>query len=266
LLFAANTASGPALVYVLVEHQSAPDRYMALRLFRYVGRILDAHRRRVPDATTLPPVLPVVLYHAERPWPYPLDMASLYSVRPVPEAWAPYAIDFRFALDDLARAPILELATRPVSPLVAVALCLLKLARHAADLLAELEQISHVLAQLDASPVPDEQASALFTYTWTVGRVEVSEMRDFVRQHTWPNLENAVMTAAEKLKAEGRREGRQEGQQVLVRALLRQMRAKFPELPAEIERRVETASIDQLERWLEKILAAQRAEDVLSDS
>jgi flagellar biosynthesis/type III secretory pathway protein FliH len=99
-------------------------------------------------------------------------------------------------------------------------------------------------------------------------------MRDFVRQHTWPNLENAVTTTAEKLKAEGRREGFVQGQQeglmqahqALVRALLKQMRAKFPELSVDVERKVEMASIAQLELWLERILTAQRPEDVVTDS
>jgi predicted transposase/invertase (TIGR01784 family) len=156
LLFSARTAAGRALVYVLVEHQSAPDRYMPLRLLRYVGRILDAHRRRQP-VDPLPPVLPVVLYHAERPWPYPLDLASLYALKPIPGALTPHVIDFRFVLDDLARAPALSLAARPVSPLVAVTLFLFKRARYARDILAELQGISAVLQRLDASLPPDEQ-------------------------------------------------------------------------------------------------------------
>jgi predicted transposase/invertase (TIGR01784 family) len=277
-LFSVKTSWGLALIYMLVEHQSAPDRHMPLRLLRYIGRILDAHRRRAPDAP-LPPVLPVVLYHAERPWPYPTRMASLYSVNPLPTEWSRYMIDFDFVLDDLATTPSLELAARPVSPLVALALFLLKRARYAPNLLEELEQISPVFDALERSSAPDEQRSALFMYTWAVGHVEVSEMSEFVRQHAWPKLQGAAMTTAEKLHAEGwargleegRAQGLEEGEergraQGLAHTLWKLMRTKFHDLTPELEQRIQAADLAQLEGWLDRVLLAECPEDVLGDS
>jgi predicted transposase/invertase (TIGR01784 family) len=46
LLFSAQFAGRSAFVYVLVERQSEPDRFMPLRLLRYIGRILDVYLDR----------------------------------------------------------------------------------------------------------------------------------------------------------------------------------------------------------------------------
>jgi len=72
LLFSVSwRAGGDALVYVLFEHQSAPDDWMAFRLLRYLLRIWERWRTEQAGPgtrKTLPVVLPVVLYHGAEPW------------------------------------------------------------------------------------------------------------------------------------------------------------------------------------------------------
>jgi len=57
-------------VYLLLEFQSQPDPWMALRLLVYVGLLYQELVKG--DALTgdghLPPVLPLVLYNGSRPW------------------------------------------------------------------------------------------------------------------------------------------------------------------------------------------------------
>jgi hypothetical protein len=212
----------------------------------------------------------MVLYHADRPWPYATRMAGLYTVSPLPVEWQRYVIDFEFVLDDLAVTPTLALASRPVSPLVALTLFLLKRARSALNLLAELQQISSVFAALERSGAADEQCSALFAYSWAVAQVEVAEMSEFVREHAWPKLEGATMTTADKLRAEGWARGREEGLEEgraegLARALWKQLRAKFPHVSPELEQRIQAADVAQLELWLERVLGAEHPEDVVGE-
>ena len=57
-----------------------------------------------------------------------------------------------------------------------------------------------------------------------------------------------------------RQEGRQEGEALI---LQRQMRLKFGELPEEARRRIESADADTLLAWSERILTAERIEDVI---
>lgn len=91
LLFEVDQPGGepPALLYVLIEHQSSPDPFMALRLLRYCTSVLEAAAREAPDRKRLPPVLPVVFHQGRRPWPYPTSLDGLLgeSARELP--WGP---------------------------------------------------------------------------------------------------------------------------------------------------------------------------------
>ena len=64
LLFEVRSAAAAPRqwLYLLFEHQSQPDRWMALRLLRYCCRIWEADRRDYPDEQYLRPVLPLVFY------------------------------------------------------------------------------------------------------------------------------------------------------------------------------------------------------------
>jgi len=67
---------------------------------------------------------------------------------------------------------------------------------------------------------------------------------------------------AKKYVAQGRQEGRKEGEFNL---LLRQLRARFGELPAAVVTRIEAADIDELERWGERVLSARTLAEVLDE-
>ena len=60
----------------------------------------------------------------------------------------------------------------------------------------------------------------------------------------------------------GRQEGRQEGQAYLLRRLLTR---SFGSLPEPLERRLESASSEDIERWSERILSAASLDDVFRD-
>ncbi|MDE2691788.1 MAG: Rpn family recombination-promoting nuclease/putative transposase [Acidobacteriota bacterium] len=95
LLFEVDQPGGepPVRLYVLIEHQSSPDPFMALRLLRYCTSVLEAAVREVPERKRLPAVLPVVFHQGRRPWPYPTSLDGLLgeSARDLP--WGP-RLDF----------------------------------------------------------------------------------------------------------------------------------------------------------------------------
>lgn len=66
--------------------------------------------------------------------------------------------------------------------------------------------------------------------------------------------ETPIMSTATRLRAEGR-----------VAALLRQLRKRFGQLPVELEKRLATASSDQLDRCLDRVLEARSLDEVLAD-
>src|SRR5271170_2552063 len=62
------------LLYILIEHQSEPDRFMPLRVLEYVVMIYKRQLRDWEkehgnlDHCRLQPVLPIVLYTGTRTW------------------------------------------------------------------------------------------------------------------------------------------------------------------------------------------------------
>lgn len=69
---------------------------------------------------------------------------------------------------------------------------------------------------------------------------------------------------------EGRKEGRKEGIQEGIREgerslLLRQLHARFGELPEAVVARIEAADMADLERWGERVLGAQTLDEVLDE-
>ena len=76
VLFRALLSGRPAYLFLLAEHQSQPDPWMAYRLMVYVVRVMEFHRKRYPQKK-LPLVYPLVLYTGERRWVDSVDVRDL---------------------------------------------------------------------------------------------------------------------------------------------------------------------------------------------
>jgi len=77
---------------------------------------------------------------------------------------------------------------------------------------------------------------------------------------------NCTRSCARRLRQKhfgvGRQEGRQEGERVLLRRLLTQ---RFGPLPEGVEQRLHSATVQDLERWADRVLDAQRLDEVFRD-
>ena len=91
LLFEVRSAAAAPRqwLYLLFEHQSQPDRWMALRLLRYCCRIWEADRRDYPDEQYLRPVLPLVFYQGEHHWHYAIELAESFPPALRGQPWVP---------------------------------------------------------------------------------------------------------------------------------------------------------------------------------
>ena len=82
-------------VYVLLEHQSRPDRTMGLRLLSYMVQIWLSQVRQFEDAKTpggqwkLSPVIPMVFYTGKRRWTSPLSLSALMDIPEGLEVFVP---------------------------------------------------------------------------------------------------------------------------------------------------------------------------------
>lgn len=91
LLWSVNTASGEGYIYVLIEHQSSPDRHMAFRLMRYAIAAMQRHLDK--GHRELPLVIPLLFYHG-RASPYPWSLRWLDDFQVPEEAESLYTRAF----------------------------------------------------------------------------------------------------------------------------------------------------------------------------
>jgi len=133
LLFSARLSGGrPLLFYVLLEHQSRVDRWMALRMLRYVVRQLEHWRKANPESEGLPVVVPLVMYHGpDGAWSAPRRVEELFDLpdEEEQEGWHTLVPRFEYLLDDLTAERAEALMARPGPPLSRLAWLVLRYGR-----------------------------------------------------------------------------------------------------------------------------------------
>lgn len=244
---------GAALVYMLFEHQSTSDRFMAFRLLRYMIRIWERWMRDFPTAKRLPVIVPVVLYHGEEAWSAPLTLEALLDVPATEQAWVhAWPLQFRYVLDDLSEITDQQLRKRAMTALGRFALGCLKHARTDADLIEILEGWADVICEAFATPQAVEALRLVMRYILRVNdHVKRETLGPFMGRVAGPEAEDIVMTAGDELIQEGIEKGIEKGER---RMLLRFLRMRFGgAVDAAIESRVAAASERRIDRWVERM-------------
>lgn len=250
----------PVYVYLLIEHQSRVDRFMAVRLMTYMGLLyqdLLKEGELTPDGR-LPLVIPLVIYNGEEEWAAPGDLAEL--IERVDETAESYVPRLRYRVIDEGKYDLSDLARRD-----SVAAQVFWLEKNPE--LQALEQGTRRLAPLLRNP---EDAPLRRTLLVWIFRVLMPRHGEDVRVPENLSLEDFETMLAKRveewnreLREEGRlaglKEGRQKGEAEL---LLRQLTLKFGTLDIQTYERVRSADADNLLTWGERVLTAERLEDV----
>lgn len=252
-------AGRDVIVYVLVEHQRTVDPLMALRMLRYQGRVWDRYVRQHPGATALPAILPAVVYQGRRPWTAATELRDLLHLDAETAAGlGEYLPRMSYRLDDLTLVDVDTLRSRPLTPLLRSVLLLMRVP-DSPDVLGFLYSVTDDLAEVATGPHGLDRLFAAFTYIVNVSDVSADQLQPFARQ-LGPVAQEALMTTAEKLRAEGEARGRALGEAGL---LLEQLTVKFGPQDNAVEARVRTATSDQLHTWGRRILTATSVDGVL---
>ena len=243
-------------VYLLLEFQSRPDRFMALRLMTYLGLLYEDLRKagQLTAAGKLPPVLPLVLYNGRRRWRAPEDIAEL--IETIPGGLERYRPSLRYLLLDEGRFADQPLAARNLVS----ALFALENSRAPAD-------IQRVLDALVTWLTGPEQTSLRRGFTVWLKRVLLPARMpgvDFQQVHELQEvrsmLEERVKEWTRDWEQKGIEKGRQEGEATV---LLRLIEHKFgTSAVGACRTRIEAADAETLLRWSERILTAERAEEL----
>ncbi|MCB1224730.1 MAG: Rpn family recombination-promoting nuclease/putative transposase, partial [Verrucomicrobiales bacterium] len=198
LLFATTLAGGSCRLHVIFEHQSSPDRLMALRLLRYQVRIWEAFDKE-HAGEPLPVILSVVLAQNGSRWEVPTRLKNLLKVPPeLEEALLPYIPDFAFQLLQLAEVPYRALPGTPAGILV---LRVMK-AERLNQLLDDAVWDEALLEQ-----TPEQLFEFILRYVLAAD-IDKEGFESRLSELQNPQLRTNAMSLAQVYRQEGRREGR----------------------------------------------------------
>ena len=213
-------------VYIVLEFQSEPDPWMAVRIMQYVSLLAEqlvkeSVHNDLPDGR-LPPILPIVLYNGKEPWKAPLDVAECFATPPGGlEAYRP---SLRYLLLDerrLQQHPLKEVrnfadavfsmeASRELQELIAVVHALKEVLRAPG-----LQKLRHAFNQWIKAMLLRRASEPMIEEIETIR--DVFEEMEMLTQHkeTWFD------GAREEGWKKGLEQGREEGLLTVARNLLK---------------------------------------------
>lgn len=266
------TEGGETLLWFLIEHQRRAERWMILRVVDMHNKMWRQWRQIEPEADTVPGIVPVVVYHGPRPWRAARSMAEVYRLPASASALlAPHLLSCSYVLDDLSAVADQELRARQMDAFAK--LSLFAMAHGAAeDFLERL--VGNWSAELRSVMVTGnrDRMAAFLHYTVHVNpRADVQALREHLLPAIGEEVEEVIVTVADKLRQEGYDKGLERGlerglEQERRRLFLRQLGQRFGALPEAVLARISAAGAEDLQRWLDRMLSAVTLDEVFSDS
>jgi predicted transposase YdaD len=256
MVWKARTRDGqPVYLYLLIEFQSTVDRYMIVRVMEYVSLLyqdLIARGELLPGGK-LPLVIPLVAYNGNQWWSAPRSFAELVcSGFPGADIYLP---ELRYRLvDEKGYAPE-DLERR--GGLVPLLFWL-----GMQDAQALLGALPRLRRRLDEEGDPSLSRAFLLWFRHLVGQ-SVTHIPKLLSLEEYSDMwEKAVKRWEREFMREGRKEGRKEGAENLLVPLIER---KFGPLDRKTRARVHRADTGQLLQWGERLLTADRLEEVFAD-
>ena len=295
LLFTARLRTGARdILYLLLEHQSTRDPGMPLRILSYDSRLWDHFRDERPRAL-LPPITATVVSHVPGGWSVSPDFAVMFKHRVLATiGLAPLVPQFSLIIEDLTRRTNEEIQAWSMGAFQKLALWLLRDARKPSRLLAQFAAWIDEWNEVEQDLLRPDAFGTLIRYVF---HVVDPRYRDALRAKLallGSRAKESAMTIAEQLHEEGRQQGHQEGrqqghqegrqqghqegreegrqegreegrQQALVAAVRQLLIGKFHALEARDEVRLSAATLEALDRYLQRVLSASSPADVFGD-
>jgi predicted transposase YdaD len=287
LLFSARLRVGkPDLVYLLLEHQSSDDPSMPFRMLAYQTRIWDRFRKEQPDAR-LPPIIGVLVSHVPGGWPATRALQDMFDPEVIAiSELAELLPRCPMIVEDLAHRSNRDLAARSLAPFQKLALWLLRDARDPVRLLGNFDAWRSTLIEAGQTRSGFDALAVLIHYMFrVVDPMYFDALRAKLRE-LGTRSEEIAMNIAEYLEERGRTQGREEGRtegreegrtegreegrtQGRVEGRVATLRSllvfKFQALDAGAEARLQAATPEAIDRYLQRVLTADSLAAVFED-
>jgi predicted transposase YdaD len=243
-------------VYFLLEFQSQPERWMALRMQVYVGLLYQdlVKRGELAASSRLPLVLPVVFYNGRAPWTAANELRTL--VAQGPDELTSFQASQRYLLIDQSRIdPALLANARDLVSII-----------FRVELSDSLHVLYEVRSALTAWLAGQEQAALRRSIAAWIKRVLQREsesasfdIEQFLEGETmgerYPQRKYDTWTDYEQ----------DQGRKKVLRELLRrQLQRRFGEIPQSFNATIEEAGSPELMLWFERTLEAHDFQEVFA--
>lgn len=253
-------------LYLLIEFQSSVDQHMAVRIAGYLSLLYQDLIRACdePRDRLLPPVLPIVFYTGNRKWTAATDIKAL--IAQMPDAVAKYQPRLSYLLIDSSQYRKADLLK--MNNLVA---CVIGLEHPASE--KAFSRLMSQLRRMVGSNVPLKEVAVRWlrglatrqSRNASVPRVltdgALTELGDF--KMTWAEcFDEARRKSRQAGLREGLREGLRKGAALALRKLLVR---RFGGLPPEIESRIDAASEEQVDVWMDRVFYSDSLAEIFRD-
>ena len=259
-------------IYVALEHQSTPDAKMAARFLVYIGRLYERYIREHNKSTTVPMVIPVLLYQGPTGWVLPRRLSESLDVPPELLEVFPSPIELIFAVDDLQESVVGPQVTRDLLARdrglaqAEMARTLLWLYVHQDASTGErAAALGRLLAFIAEAHGPDEVRPFL-TYLLSAFPQE-TPIRAIIEGSLNPETRHMYTTMRDELITEGITKGRTDGEtKGMARMLVRLLDTRGLPLTDELRRHVDDCKDNTLlQRWFDRAVTATTLAEVFDD-
>lgn len=265
LVYSVRVGRRRVLLYVLAEHQSKVDAWMAFRLLCYLVALWKGYRAEHPRAKRLPAIVPLVVHHSATGWTAPVAFEDLLDAdAALLDALGPHVPRFRFLLDDLSSHTDADLRGR--TQMTAGGRVAILSLKHGRDQVAVRIR---VLAPDGRAPAARDVLASVLRYILETSRSEPATLRALLARQVGREAAEEIMTTADMLRREGEVRGEARGKaqgkaQGKREALLLVLRQRFGRLPAAAKASIDSAGAGELDVWVSRVLTASSLDEVLS--
>ncbi len=252
ILYTVKHRQGTLHIYVLFEHKSSPDKWIALQLLRYMVKIWELFRKQHPEKNQLPAIIPLVLYHGRSTWKIPKTFQAI--IAQDDDFLQQYSPDFQYLLHDFSFLSSEQIKGEVLGRIT------LQLLKHIFNpqLSKKLPEIINLLQEVNSKQTALEILEILLRYV-VKGTKNFTE-EDILKILEQTSMENSVMkTFIDEYIEQGMQQGmRQQGYKILSSLLIH----RFGTLPDWVKEKIDNADIETLEKWSLRLLTADKLDEV----
>jgi len=248
-----KNGEGAIYLYLLLEFQSTPDKWMSLRTLVYVGLLYQQliKEGQLDDNNKIPPVFPLVLYNGDQPWQCSRDLHSLIALPPNSPLyqWQPQICYY-----------LLDESRYPEGKAGSITGTLFRI-ENSKDINSLRDNLQVLEQQIPLTEASLRRALAVWIYYVVAPHKGLQLDKRDVQDLT--EVKEMLATRIKQWQQEIMEKGLKDGEFIGEAKILKKMLAlKFGALPDWAEQQIAQADAASLEQWAEKLLDADSLESI----